>query len=189
MLDVTIVVGITPQGKKTPNPTVLGKRVHVGGTTAVIAPRGHARKDPATEMYEADLAGMIEAQWPEGVAVGGRPLTVDFLHVVTRPKRRPAGVPKGLWSDGIVPSPAKPDWDNLVKSSQDALFVVLRKHAKADDAIVAFGRAAKAYAEVDGRPRVVINVREVDDDAWPPLWVCRLAETVDPAAHGLWVPL
>lgn len=178
MLNVTLVVPIAPQGKKTPTPIILGARVSVAGVRAVLNPKPRAKKDTATERYESDLTEAFRARWPDGTPPPNSPcLAADFLHVRARPKRRPARIPREAWNDGLVPCPAKPDWDNEVKSTQDALYVLLRDLYGVDDGSVVMGRAVDAYAEKDGHPRVCVRIYEVHaSEGWLPVWAVRLAE-------------
>lgn len=154
-IDITIEAPLPPRGKGRPRAAAVGGHAHVF--------------TPAeTRHWESMLAGLAQAQLPAQVIEG--PVRVDILAVVGRPQRllkrwvkpRPGGHgPDRTWAQplGLLWRTAKPDRDNVEKAVVDALKVFWR-----DDAQVCCGEPLSAYAEVDGRARVVVRIRtEVGD--------------------------
>lgn len=151
---------LPPQGKKTPRPMITGPK---NGRVADAKLKG--RKDPATEAYEAQITGATIARWPDGEAPRAGLIGIDLLLVLPRPKKAKAA---------LAYAPAKPDWDNAVKSVQDGVFKAMRE-ILVDDCRVVFGRVAKVYAALGCEPRVVVrffdNLPALDA---PPPWLERL---------------
>lgn len=167
-MNVTICIPGEPRPKKTPQPVIGGRRIKVGGQTAVLNATIVAAKEAETRDYEAALARQIAARLPE-VATPPEALAVDYLFVLPRPQRIPKRTPGLSWA------PVKPDTDNLVKAAQDALTVAARDRW-GDDAKIVVIRAAKAYAELDGQgPRTVIRVTEATPIEGMPAWFEALA--------------
>lgn len=149
MIDITIDAPLPPRGKGRPRAAVIG---------------GHARvyTPEETRRWEAQLAGLAQAQLPAAIIEG--PVRVDILAVVARPqallkrwaKPRPGGHGDGTWAQpmGLLWRPAKPDGDNVRKAVLDALKAFWR-----DDAQVVSGETLSAYAESDGRARVIVRIR------------------------------
>ena len=108
---------------------------------------------PATHPVNAYKAALVAAAAQAGVAPIDGPVRVDVRFYLPRPKRlMRRGDP-----DGPVPHTAKPDVDNLWKSTADAL----RGLAWRDDAQVCETVASKWYCEKDGVPRVELEISEV----------------------------
>lgn len=154
-IDITIEAPLPPHGKGRPRATVVA---------------GHARVfTPAeTRKWEAMLAGLAAAQLPRQVIEGE--VRVDVLAVVERPKRLLERWAKGrteghgpdrTWKHplGMLWRPAKPDGDNVRKAVLDALQTFWR-----DDCQVVAGDTLSAYAEADGRGRVVVRIRTAVGD-------------------------
>jgi Holliday junction resolvase RusA-like endonuclease len=83
------------------------------------------------------------------------PLALSVEFVMPRTTARPKKVPKVLWGSGRVPSPSRPDLDNLVKAVKDAL----NKLAYDDDGQVAVLYAVKSYAATNEQPHATITLR------------------------------
>lgn len=154
MVDITIEAPLPPRGKGRPR-------------IGVVAGHAHAFTPAETRRWEAQLAGLAQAQLPSAVIEGA--VRVDVLAVVDRPERlrkrwakpRPEGHGDGTWAQpmGLLWRPGKPDADNVRKATLDALQSFWR-----DDAQVVSGDTLSAYAEVDGRARVIVRIRtEVGD--------------------------
>lgn len=183
------MIPMAPEGKKTGRPFAQGKRVMVDGQRAVINPRARVTKHEATDDFEKNLARAICDRLPSGLVGDGSPLGVDYLFVRERPKRRPPRIPREAWGPGLVWCDAKPDWDNMVKSAQDALFKAIGR-TFGDDARVVLGRGAKAYAELGGHPRLVIRLRDtLPSLALPPPWLSHLTEFDPLEGYDDWSPL
>ena len=172
---VTICIPGDPEGKKTPHPVVLGRRIKVGGQVAVLNAVASAEKAPETRAFEKKQAEAIKARWPAGARSDG-PLSARYLFVIARPLK----LHRKADDAGLIPAPVKPDTDNLVKAAQDALIAAVGDLI-GDDARIVTVWAAKRYAEKDGRgPRTVIHVTDEDIDA---SWVGELA-AFDPLDDG-----
>lgn len=164
MIDLTIEAPLPPRGKGRPR-------------VGIVAGHAHAYTPAETRRWEAQLAGLAQAQLPAQVIEG--PVRVDILAVVGRPQRllkrwakpRPEGHGDGTWAQplGLLWRPAKPDADNVRKSVLDAMASFWR-----DDAQVVSGDTLSAWAEVDGRARVVVRIR---------------SEERDVATHAAWLGL
>jgi len=151
-IDITIEAALPPRGKGRPRATAIN---------------GHARVfTPAeTRRWEAQLAGLAQQHLPPGVIEG--PVRVDILAVMPRPgkmlerwaKPRSEGHGDGTWKHplGLIWHASKPDGDNIRKATLDALASFWR-----DDAQVVAGDTLKAWAEAEGRPRMVVRIRTED---------------------------
>lgn len=113
---------------------------------------GIAYTPAATRKWEASLAMMAQEQMPAGII--DEPVRVDVLAVLPRPKR----LLRKSDPDGLIWAPVRPDCDNITKATLDSLKSFWR-----DDCVVVDTRIVKAYAERDGRPRMAIRIRSVDD--------------------------
>jgi Holliday junction resolvase RusA-like endonuclease len=78
------------------------------------------------------------------------PMIVDFEFIMPRPKK----LDGKKFSAGRIPFGRKPDRDNLLKSTQDALNGILWT----DDAVIYDGRVSKFYAAKNESPHVVISI-------------------------------
>jgi Holliday junction resolvase RusA-like endonuclease len=120
---------------------------------------GHARVfTPAeTRKWEADLAMMAQASLPPGRISG--PIRVDILAVFARTKELAFRYKDGRWKHGeeMIWHTSKPDGDNIRKAVLDAL-----RSFWGDDAQVVCGEMLKAWAEADGRARVVVRIRSIN---------------------------
>ena len=122
---------------------------------AVVAGRARLYTPTATRSFEAAVAIVAAAHY-RGPAID-EPVRVDILCVLARPKR----LQRRKDPAGLVWAAIKPDRDNLAKAVLDGLSGIWR-----DDCIVVAGETLKAYAELDGRPRVEVRVRSVDCPPW-----------------------
>jgi Holliday junction resolvase RusA-like endonuclease len=152
-MDIRIRVDMVPKGKASPR-AVLAH----GGKHAMI------HKDEKTRKWENDFAALASKQMPAQQI--DFPVRVDILAVFPRTKPllkifKKTGAPK--YPAGLIPFVQKPDRDNIEKSVQDAL-----KVHWTDDKLVAWGETIKAYAELDGKPRVVVRIRSVAKDHGQP---------------------
>lgn len=119
---------------------------------------GHVRNYmPKTHPVNAYKAAVMAAAAEAGITPMDGPVAVDVLFYLPRPKR----LMRRKDPDGPVPHTAKPDVDNLWKSTADALSGL----AWRDDSQVCRTRASKWYAEKDGVPRVEILITEISEAA------------------------
>ena len=136
MIDVSFEIPLPPRGKDRPR----------------VTKSGHAYTPAATRKWESTLALMAQEHLPRGVIEEA--VRVDVLAVIARPKK----LLRRADPDGLIWAPVKPDADNILKSALDALKAFWR-----DDALIVDTRILKAYAERDGRPRMVIRIRTAGD--------------------------
>jgi Holliday junction resolvase RusA-like endonuclease len=87
------------------------------------------------------------------------PLIVDFIFILPRPGR----LNRKSDPDGLIPCPARPDRDNLQKGTQDAL-----SDFWIDDGQIFDGRTAKFYAEKGGGARIIVRIRNAQEEVSPP---------------------
>ena len=122
---------------------------------------GHIRNyTPTVHPVNAYKAAVMAAVAEAGITPIDGPVAVDVLFYLPRPKR----LMRKKDPDGPIPHTAKPDVDNLWKSTADALSGLVWR----DDSQVCRTRASKWYAEKNGVPRVEIEIAKVRGDA-----VCR----------------
>ena len=118
---------------------------------------GHVRNyTPKTHPVNAYKAAVMAAAAEVGVQLMDGPVAVDVGFYLPRPKR----LMRRKDPAGPVPHTAKPDVDNLWKSTADALSGL----AWRDDSQVCRTRASKWYAEKDGVPRVEIVIWPVAEE-------------------------
>lgn len=121
-----------------------------------------ARKAQSVRLYQAKvrqaLAEVDHPHWPEGA------LQLDLLFILDKGDGTTAGP---------EPWPGVPDLDNLRKATQDALAPLW-----GDDRQVVAGLTLKAAVEAQGRPRVVLSVRPMNQWRWVALldWIGEGAE-------------
>ena len=135
MIDILFEVPLPPRGKDRPR----------------VTRTGHAYTPAATRKWEATLGMMAQEQMPKEVL--DQPLRVDVLAVLPRPKR----LLRKSDPDGLIWAPTKPDMDNIIKATLDALKAFWR-----DDAVVVDVSGVKVYAERAGRPRMVVRIRSAE---------------------------
>ena len=116
---------------------------------------GHAHnytpaKHPVNAYKAAVQVAAREAGLPHPLLEG--PLIVTMIFYLPRPKR----LMRKKDPAGPIPHAARPDRDNLEKSTYDAL----NKLVWQDDSQIYDGNVAKFYHEKDGHPRVEILIRE-----------------------------
>lgn len=158
---IVIRLDIEPQSKRAAQPRrAAGKQ--------------WSQKHPATAAYENAVAARLRALLPaDAMAQLGPLLSVEMLFVLPRPKARPKWCPKWNWVKRLlIWAGAKPDWDNYVKATQDALTRAMV--GLVDDGRFVVGKAAKMLCAAGGRGYVVIRL-------WPapkldalPAWVGEL---------------
>jgi len=118
---------------------------------------GHIRNyTPTDHPVNAYKAAVMAAVAEAGITPIDGPVAVDVLFYLPRPKR----LTRKKDPDGPIPHTAKPDVDNLWKSTADALSGL----AWRDDSQVCRTRASKWYAEKKGVPRVEIEIAKVKED-------------------------
>ncbi len=143
MIDVLFEVPIEPQAKERPRaamvPVGKGKKV-----ARIYTPK-------ASLEWGAKLALLASAKMPRTRI--DEAIRVDVLFVLSRPKK----LNRKKDPDGLMWAPVKPDRDNLDKNVLDGFKTFWR-----DDGIVVDGRVLKAYAEKQGRPRVVVRIRSAE---------------------------
>lgn len=138
MTRISFTIPGAPRGKGRPRATVRGGRIRT-------------YTDDRTASYEALVALAAQAAY-KGAPLTG-PVGVHIVVVLPRPKR----LTRRKDPTGLIPAPARPDVDNVVKAILDgaaALWV--------DDGQVVDLYAQKRYAEVGGQPRAEVLVMEVD---------------------------
>lgn len=81
------------------------------------------------------------------------PIRLDLTFILPRPKN----LKRKSHPEGWIPHSKRPDRDNLVKGTQDGLSAA---GFWLDDAQIYDGRAAKYYAERDGKPRIIVGIEE-----------------------------
>lgn len=114
---------------------------------------GHVRNyTPADHPVQAYKAAVMMAAHEAGVKPMNGALAVDVDFYLPRPKR----LMRRKDPAGPIPHTARPDVDNLWKSTADALSGL----AWRDDSQVWNTTACKWYAEKDGVPRVEIEISE-----------------------------
>ena len=115
---------------------------------------GHIRNyTPSAHPVNAYKAAIMAAAAEAGIEPLDGPISVDVRFYLPRPKR----LMRRKDPAGPIPHTARPDVDNLWKSTADALSGL----AWRDDSQVCRTRASKWYAEKDGVPRVEIEISEV----------------------------
>ena len=115
---------------------------------------GHIRNyTPHTHPVNAYKTAIMAAAAEAGVKPLEGPLQVSVTFYLPRPKR----LMRKKDPAGPIPHTARPDVDNLWKSTADALSGL----AWRDDSQVCQTIAHKWYAEKDGVPRVEIEISEV----------------------------
>lgn len=80
---------------------------------------------------------------------------------------------------GFVWAPTRPDADNIRKAVLDGMAAFWR-----DDGQVVCGDTLKVYAEKDGRPRLLVAVRTLEDDG-PDASVERMMGASQRAIRGV----
>lgn len=178
-MDVRMFIPMLPRGK------------------AAAKANGHGglRKDPTTREYEAALTRAIIARWPGDVVWSGAPLALDLLFVFPHPRAirsRNRHAVRCCWA------PVKPDWDNLVKGTQDALLGKAAREsllvaleggpaagpcALPDDCWVVLGRVAKVHAGPTEPHKLGTYVRLYEAEEMPE-WAQELYN-MDPAGEVL----
>ncbi len=131
MIDACFEIPLPPRGKDRPR----------------VTRSGHAYTPAATRRWESALALMAQDKLP--IDVIDEPVKVDVLAILPRPKR----LLRKSDPDGIIWAPVKPDSDNILKATLDALKAFWR-----DDCLVVDARILKAFAERTGRPRMIIRI-------------------------------
>lgn len=135
MTEIRFTAAIVPRAKGRPRFARRGRKVFT------FTP-------PETRKWERAFAALAAPYAPR--VPFEEPLELVMLVVLKRPaKLRVASAP-----DGLIPTAARPDLDNLVKSGMDAMAAWW-----VDDAQVVSLIARKAYAERDGVPRIEVAVR------------------------------
>lgn len=123
------------------------------------AGRGQVYTPESTRAWSAQFA-MLAAQHRPAEPLEG-PLRVDVLAI----RARPVAMRTRAFVGGLVWCPRRPDRDNVDKAVLDAMAAWWH-----DDAQVCLGVVAKAYAELDGVPRVCVRVSELHGEAPEQAW-------------------
>lgn len=134
MTCIRFTVPGAPRGKGRPRATIRGGRVAT-------------YTDAKTASYEA-LVALAARDAYRGPPLEG-PVEVTVLVVLPRPAR----LRRRCDPTGLIPAPARPDVDNVVKAVLDGAAALWR-----DDGQVVDLHASKRYAEADGQPRVEVVV-------------------------------
>ncbi len=138
---ISFTLPISPQSLQT-----SGKRLVIVGGRPRFFLNSKAKK------YHADIALFVRQHVPPVPLVG--PLRVDMAFVLPRP----ASLNRKADPEGLIPMAKRPDRDNLVKGTQDALSAA---GFWIDDAQICDGRIAKFYAEKGGVARIEVSVEEI----------------------------
>jgi len=146
-MDVTLKVLVTPAGQ--PRSKSMALRNKKGEFKGI-----HTYTPDTKSSVRGRIAELADRKLP------GKILTtrvkVDILAVYKRPQSRPKKVPKDEWKQaGLIWRPMMPDRDNIDKLVLDAL-----KPFWTDDNLVVAGTILKAFAEKDGRPRLVVHITD-----------------------------
>jgi Holliday junction resolvase RusA-like endonuclease len=139
MIDVSFSAELVPEAAPRP------RAVRMGAHARVYTPK------KALE-WQSRLASKAALVMPPGQI--DEPLRLDFIAVFPRPK----SLSGKKHAAGLLMHDRRPDLDNIAKNILDALRPFWR-----DDAIVVGGHWVKAYAERDGRARVMVRVRSAED--------------------------
>lgn len=135
------VVYLPPKGAARPRASAASGNVVVYG-------------DKATENWKATVSYVAAKALPKEILEGN--IANIVLAIMPRPKRfcerRKDGTLK-CGEEGLIWAPVKPDEDNIKKAVYDGLNACWR-----DDANVVSSVFKKCYAEIDGRPRVIVEV-------------------------------
>jgi Holliday junction resolvase RusA-like endonuclease len=161
MLVITVYGTPAPQGSKQGRPIYKGKgkdRVFTGKVAQVES------SAKVTPWRDSVTAAAVEAMG-DGHLLIERPVRVEMIFTLKRPKSRPSWWPPGEpWSKSMPMRPAGyPDVSKLARSTEDALTAA---GVWADDGrVVEYGRLAKVYPGEDpdalGVPGAVIRVWEL----------------------------
>ena len=90
----------------------------------------------------------------QGKPLEGRPLAIWLMFVMPRPGRAPKREPQRQWNLG---SRLGKDWDNLAKSTQDALEGILL----VDGAAICWAAVQKLTAALGEDPHAMIRIQEL----------------------------
>lgn len=135
------VIYLPPKGAARPRSSVQNDEVHV-------------YPEQATENWKATVSWVAAKALPREILEG--PVRVTIVALVPRPKklceRRKDGTLK-CGEEGILWTISLPDHDNILKVVYDGMKSIWR-----DDRQVCLAYFAKCYAEIDGRPRVIVEV-------------------------------
>ncbi|RTL27168.1 MAG: RusA family crossover junction endodeoxyribonuclease [Rhodocyclaceae bacterium] len=173
---ITFRIDICPVPKAAPRASVQGGRARV-------------RKAASTRRYEDAVSASIRALFA-GIDPALRArfnelagvFAVDFGFFLPRPKSRPDWCGREAWIQRWVFAGSKPDWDNYVKSAQDALATAL--DGVSDDARFVLGQSVKLLCPAGVDPCLVVRVRPAPPTDALPLWVERLIDTAEEG--GAW---
>jgi Holliday junction resolvase RusA-like endonuclease len=134
-----------------------GKRIAIvpGRYGAKARPRFYRAK--SAEEYLASIYALAIEHRPRKPLFG--PLEVEYTFVLPRPKNLARGVGDIV---GLIRHDGRPDWDNMVKGTQDALSQCMFWH---DDGQISDAVVRKRYTEKDGLPRIEVRMRELHVDA------------------------
>jgi Holliday junction resolvase RusA-like endonuclease len=141
MTPLTFTLSICPQTIQTGNRIGIGK----GGKAIIFSSK---RK----KNYQFVVQAAASRYRPSRPITG--PVKLDLIFILPRPKRLMGTSDP----DGWIPHPKRPDRDNLVKGTQDALSAA---GFWLDDAQICDGRTAKYYAERGGSPRIIVSIEQV----------------------------
>jgi Holliday junction resolvase RusA-like endonuclease len=104
-------------------------------------------KNKRTQTYLDSIRILASVHKPKSPLSG--PLDVEFRFVMKRPARlnRKADPDGRIWAD------TRPDWDNLVKGTQDALSDFWE-----DDSQICHARVLKQYAAKGEQPHISVQI-------------------------------
>jgi len=124
-----------------------GKRLFVSKTGKPVF-----FKNKRTQAY-LDAIRALAHPYKPAVPLSG-PLDVEFRFVMRRPGRlsRKSDPEFRLWST------VRPDWDNLVKGTQDALADFWE-----DDAQICHARVLKQYAAKGEKPHIQVSISQLGE--------------------------
>ena len=153
MVEIRITVPAVPVAQPRPRAVSMGKSARVHEVTHIKNADG-TRKPHPIAAFKATVRLAAQAEY-SGPPLDGA-LKVDCCFLMPRPqsiiwKRRP--MPR-------MPHIVKPDLDNLIKSTLDALTGILFR----DDSQVYRGSSEKFYAAGSEQPHVEITISQLEED-------------------------
>ena len=136
MNKITILIPIEPKSLQ-----FSGKRMVIHEGRPLFFKTGDASR------YQAAISAYTRPFMPSMPYIG--PLVVDFTFILPRPQR----LNTKSHHQGRIPCDKRPDRDNLIKGTQDAI-----KGFWKDDAQICDGRIGKYYAARDEKPHIEVTI-------------------------------
>jgi len=124
-----------------------------GRRVSVVSGKPVFFKNKKCQAYYDNIAIIANIYRPKTPLTGA--LVVDYFFILPRPKT----LMRKCDPSELIPCGIRPDRDNLVKGTQDALS---KCGFWVDDSQIFAGRIEKYYAEKDGSPRIYVRIRNYD---------------------------